>query len=87
MTDAKLTFEQKSLSRRFLVYKFVKDLWFIGAIWLFFYRFFMTDTEIGSLDAIAFAIGLLVEIPSGRSPINLGGRELLKSVFSLAELV
>jgi len=40
-------------------------MWFVGAVWLYFYRLFITDQQVGILDGMAFAIGLLAEVPSG----------------------
>lgn len=40
-------------------------MWFVSAVWLYFYRLFINDSQIGVLDGMAFAIGLLAEIPSG----------------------
>ena len=57
--------EQKRLSRKFLIYKFATNLWFFGTVWLYFYRLFISDSQVGIVDAVAFFIGLLVEIPSG----------------------
>lgn len=41
------------------------NAWFVGAVWLYFYRLFMSDQQVGLLDGMAFAIGLIAEIPSG----------------------
>ena len=56
---------QKRLSRRYVIYCAVASLWFVEAIWLYFYRKYINDQQIGMLDAGAFLIGLIVEIPSG----------------------
>lgn len=37
----------------------------MGAVWLYFYRIYITDREVGILDGVAFAIGLVAEVPSG----------------------
>jgi len=60
-----MTEQQQWLSKRFLTYKLLTNLWFLGAVWLYFYRIFITDRQIGILDGVAFAIGLLAEVPSG----------------------
>ena len=60
-----MTKNQKWLSIRFLIYKFLTNLWFVGAVWLYFYRIYITDREVGILDGVAFAIGLIAEVPSG----------------------
>lgn len=66
MTEPKgITAYQRRLSRTFLLYKFFSNLWFMGAVWLYFYRLFITDQQVGILDGLAFAIGLVAEVPSG----------------------
>lgn len=60
-----MTTNQQRISQRYLIYRFFSNLWFVSAIWLYFYRLFITDQQIGILDGMAFAIGLLVEVPSG----------------------
>lgn len=60
-----MTQNQKWLSRKYLVYKILTNLWFVGAVWLYFYRLFITDQQVGLLDGFAFAIGLVAEVPSG----------------------
>lgn len=60
-----MTSEQRWLSRRYILYRLLTNMWFIGAVWLYFYRLFINDQKIGILDGMAFAIGLLAEIPSG----------------------
>lgn len=60
-----MTDQQQVLSRKYLIYKIVTNLWFVNAVWLYFYRLFITDREIGILDGTAFTIGLIFEVPSG----------------------
>ena len=60
-----MTNYQNWLSRRYLAYKILTNLWFVGAVWLYFYRLFITDQQVGILDGTAFAIGLIAEVPSG----------------------
>jgi len=60
-----MTSKQKWLSTKFLIYKFLTNLWFVGAVWLYFYRIYISDREVGILDGVAFAIGLVAEVPSG----------------------
>lgn len=60
-----MTDNQKWLSRKFLVYKILTNLWFLGAVWLYFYRIYISDRQVGVLDGVAFAIGLVAEVPSG----------------------
>jgi MFS family permease len=60
-----MTDNQKWISKRFLAYKLLTNLWFLGAVWLYFYRIYITDRQVGILDGVAFAIGLAAEVPSG----------------------
>lgn len=73
-----LTLEQRWLSNKYLAYQFLTSLFFVSAVWLYFYRLFITDTQIGILDAMAFAIGLLAEIPSGALADRYGRDKLVK---------
>ncbi|MDR0591328.1 MAG: MFS transporter [Candidatus Nomurabacteria bacterium] len=59
------------------------NLWFVGAIWLYFYRVFMTDGQVGTLDSIAFLIGLLVEVPSGALADKFGRARIAKIGIAL----
>lgn len=60
-----MTDQQKWLSKKFFVYKILTNLWFLGAVWLYFYRIYITDSQVGILDGVAFTIGLIAEVPSG----------------------
>lgn len=73
-----ITQEQRRLSQQFLAYSFFSKLFFVGAVWLYFYRIFLTDYQVGILDAIAFSIGLLAEIPSGALADRFGRDTLVK---------
>ncbi len=75
---------QRSLSRKFIIYKFLSSLFFIHVIWFHFYRRFITDQQIGILDGIAFAIGLCVEIPSGILADTFGRAKIVKLGHALA---
>jgi MFS family permease len=81
-----MTQEQERLSRKFLIYKFSMNLWFVGAIWLYFYRIFMGDAEVGVLDAIAFLVGLLVEVPSGALADKFGRARIAKIGLIMAAI-
>lgn len=70
--------EQKKLSHKYLLYKFTSNLWFLSAVWLYFYRLFITDQQIGILDGIAFTIGLIAEVPSGALADKFGRDRLVK---------
>ncbi len=73
-----MTDNQKWLSNRFLVYKLLTNLWFLGAVWLYFYRIFITDSEVGILDGVAFAVGLFAEVPSGVLADKLGRDKMVR---------
>lgn len=74
-----LTNYQKWLSKKYLAYQFFTSLFFVSAVWLYFYRLFITDTQVGILDAMAFTIGLLAEIPSGALADKFGRDRLVKA--------
>ncbi len=69
--------DQKLLEKKYLQSRVFGSLWFMGAIGLFFYRFFMTDYSVGILDAISFGIGLLAEIPTGALADHFGRKKLV----------
>lgn len=73
-----LTEEQARLSRRFLVYRVLTNLWFWEGIWIYYYRLFITDQQIGLVDAAAFSVGLLAEIPSGAIADVIGRHRLVR---------
>lgn len=54
------------------------NFWFVGAVWLYFYRLFITDQQVGILDATAFAIGLLAEVPSGALADKFGRDRMVR---------
>ncbi len=49
----------------------------VGAIWLYFYRIFVDDYQIGVIDGLAFGIGFLAEIPSGALADFIGRKRLV----------
>ncbi len=73
-----MTDYQKWLTRKFYIYKLLTNLWFLSAIWLYFYRLFITDQQVGILDGAAFAIGLIAEVPSGVLADKFGRSRLVK---------
>lgn len=73
-----ITQHQRWLSRKYLAYKLFSNLWFVSAIWLYFYRIFITDQQIGFLDGFAFVIGLLAEVPSGVLADKFGRDKMVK---------
>lgn len=73
-----MTDEQRWLSRRYLWYQFFTNTWYISAIWLYFYRLFINDQQVGFLDGMAFAIGLLAEVPSGALADKFGRGRIIR---------
>lgn len=73
-----MTDNQKWLSKKFLIYKFLTNLWFLGAVWLYFYRIYISDSQIGILDGVAFAVGLIAEVPSGVLADKFGRDKMVK---------
>lgn len=73
-----LTQNQRWLSRKYIAYRLLTSLFFLGAVWLYFYRIFITDQQIGILDGFAFAVGLLAEVPSGVLADKFGRDNLVK---------
>ena len=73
-----ITDTQQRLSRKYIAYETLSNLWFVGAVWLYFYRIFITDYQVGILDGFAFAIGLLAEVPSGALADRFGRDKMVK---------
>lgn len=73
-----MTDEQRWLSRRYLWYQFFTNTWYIGVIWLYFYRLFINDQQVGFLDGMAFAVGLLAEVPAGALADKFGRSRLVR---------
>jgi len=73
-----MTEEQKWLSRRYLLYRVFSNMFFFSAVWLYFYRLFITDQQVGLLDGMAFAIGLLAEVPSGALADKFGRDKMIR---------
>lgn len=73
-----LTQNQRWLSRKYLAYELLTNLFFVGAVWLYFYRLFITDQQVGILDGFAFAIGLMAEVPSGVLADKFGRDKMVK---------
>lgn len=70
--------DQSWLSKKFLLYKLLSNLWFVSAVWLYFYRIFITDQQVGFLDGMAFAIGLVAEVPSGALADKFGRDKMVR---------
>ena len=74
----KMTENQRWLSRKYLAYQLFTNMWFMGAVWLYFYRIFVTDQQVGIFDGLAFAIGLIAEVPSGALADRFGRDKIVK---------
>lgn len=59
--------------------------WFILPNWMFFYRQFITQTQVGVVEGIAVIIGIIMEVPSGVLADLLGKRNtiILGSFFQI----
>lgn len=53
-------------------------MWFMGAVWLYFYRIYITDQQVGILDGLAFGIGLIAEVPSGALADRFGRSKIVR---------
>lgn len=73
-----MTDQQKRLAKKYLTYMFFSNLWFLSAVWLYLYRLFITDQQVGVMDAFAFAIGLIAEVPSGALADKFGRARMVK---------
>jgi MFS family permease len=73
-----MTEKQKWLSNRYLLYRMFSNMWFFGTVWLYFYRLYITDQQVGLLDGMAFAIGLLAEVPSGALADKFGRDKMMR---------
>ena len=85
-TEIPLTSPQRKLQRRFLAYQFFMNLWFIEAIWLYFYRMFMNDAQVGLIGSLALVIGLITEIPSGALADKFGRNRMVRIGMIIAAL-
>jgi MFS family permease len=73
-----LSDNQKWLVKKYFIYKFLTNLYFTSAVWIYLYRIFINDRQIGILDGLAFAIGLIAEIPSGALADKFGRDKMVK---------
>lgn len=67
-----------SLETRYIVYRVLNSLIFFNVVWLYFYRLYITDAQVGILDSIAFFIGFLFEIPSGAIADAIGRKKVVR---------
>lgn len=66
------------------MYKFLTNLFFASAVWLYLYRLFITDQQVGILDGLAFAIGLIAEVPSGALADRFGRDKMVRLGWFMA---
>jgi len=55
----------------------VYNAWIVSGVWVFIWGTFMTKAQIGISDSITFAIGFLVELPSGVFADVIGRRKAI----------
>ncbi len=67
----------KSITYKYYAYSILSNLWFVGAVWLYFYRLYITDQDIGIIDGMAFFIALLIEIPSWAIADAIGRKKIV----------
>lgn len=73
-----ITKSQRKIEQTYLLYQLFSNMFFVSAVWLYFYRLFITDTQVGILDGIAFAIGLIAEVPSGALADKFGRSKIAR---------
>jgi MFS family permease len=73
-----MTEAQVRLSRKFFIYRTLTNFWFLSSTWLYFYRLYVTDAQVGVLDGFAFAIGLIAEVPSGALADRFGRDKMVR---------
>lgn len=61
----------------FYVLQGTYNAWFVAGVWVFVWGKFMTNGEIGLSDALTFAVGFLLEIPSGALADFMGRRRAI----------
>jgi MFS family permease len=76
------TFGIKNIKYYYLIGVFSNG-WFVVANWLFYYRRFFTDIEVGILDVIGIFLGVIMEIPSGAVSDLLGKKKTLFLAYFL----
>ena len=76
MSSIRKSEAESNVARLYWITGFVHAM-LVGAIWLYFYRIFVNDYQIGIIDGIAFGIGFLAEIPSGALADFIGRKRLV----------
>lgn len=60
------------------------NLWFLAGNWIFYWLRFLTYGQLGTMDALCFLFGLLMEIPSGAIADLIGKRKSIILAMILA---
>jgi MFS family permease len=79
------TYGEKNIFLFYLVSIFGHS-WFMIANWLFFVLFYISEGEFAWYESIAFAVGILLEIPSGAIADLLGRHKTLILAFGMQML-
>ena len=61
----------------FYILSSVYNMWFLAGVWIFIWGKFMTKTQIGLSDGLTFAVGFLIELPSGVFADLIGSRKAI----------
>ena len=61
----------------FYILSSVYNMWFLAGVWIFIWGKFMTKTQIGLSDGLTFAVGFLIELPSGVFADLIGRRKAI----------
>jgi MFS family permease len=67
----------KSIIYKYYAYSILSNLWFVGAVWLYFYRLYITDQDVGIIDGLAFLVALIIEVPSGAIADAIGRKKIV----------
>jgi MFS family permease len=63
--------------RQFYIATGLYSLFFATGSWLFFWRRFLTNGQIGLVDALCFLVGMLAEVPTGAIADKIGRRRTM----------
>lgn len=73
-----MTHTQNPLRLRYYLYRMFTNMFFFGSVWLYFYRMFINDQQLGIIDSIAFTIGLIAEVPAGALADKFGRHRMVR---------
>lgn len=82
------TFPLREISNinRFYLLTSLNNMWFLSGNWIFYWLRFMTYGQLGVMDAVCFAFGLVMEVPSGAVADLIGKRKTIIIGMSLASV-